>query len=496
MSETITIKVSGNSDKFTQGLYSIMTWIKKLRREVQRLDSQAGQAGEKLDDGVLAMADTINGHLNNLGNKFSEVMATIAAKTGAGMEPINTTIGRFGEAITILDTAAQDLGTALTEILQNVDPEIPGLERMETGIDQIIAKVGGIGQTASEAVQTVQTGLDDLAQESGTVLEKVNQGMVGVISEVRDQVDQGLRKITMPVSEVVANWETKLQTFLTQIDTWLKDRDWGDVVIRNGLPGNDNGLTGAGTGSNQPADASGLGYPGDNSKLLPDAENAFEQLSLQFQTIAQQAVTLGSQFKATFEEGLVRFLGASIAQCLQLDESFQGILQQLMLMASQGQLGQTLQGIFGSGGGVGGFGGSQSGAAGWIGLLGSLFGYAEGGRVSGPGSGSSDSILARLSNGEWVMKAAAVQHYGPRLMDALNRMLIPRMAVPGFASGGLVGGERSVTANFDPNNIINLEMINLVDYGVFDRYLETSNGKRQLINIMSDKRDSIRKVIL
>lgn len=59
---------------------------------------------------------------------------------------------------------------------------------------------------------------------------------------------------------------------------------------------------------------------------------------------------------------------------------------------------------------------------------------ASGGPVFGPGTGTSDSIMARLSNGEYVMKAAAVDHYGYGLMNALNSMKLPK-----FASGGPVG---------------------------------------------------------
>jgi tape measure domain-containing protein len=60
-------------------------------------------------------------------------------------------------------------------------------------------------------------------------------------------------------------------------------------------------------------------------------------------------------------------------------------------------------------------------------------GYATGGRVRGPGTGTSDSILARLSNGEFVIRADAVRHYGPELLDRLNRRQLP-----GFADGGVV----------------------------------------------------------
>lgn len=47
-------------------------------------------------------------------------------------------------------------------------------------------------------------------------------------------------------------------------------------------------------------------------------------------------------------------------------------------------------------------------------------GFARGDMVRGAGTGTSDSILARLSNGEFVMRAAAVQHYGPDLLRQLN----------------------------------------------------------------------------
>lgn len=57
--------------------------------------------------------------------------------------------------------------------------------------------------------------------------------------------------------------------------------------------------------------------------------------------------------------------------------------------------------------------------------------YADGGRVVGPGTGTSDSIPALVSNGEYVIKAKAVDHYGPALFDRLNAMR--------FADGGLVG---------------------------------------------------------
>lgn len=47
-------------------------------------------------------------------------------------------------------------------------------------------------------------------------------------------------------------------------------------------------------------------------------------------------------------------------------------------------------------------------------------GHAGGGPVSGPGTATSDSIPAMLSNGEFVMRASAVNKYGKGFMHALN----------------------------------------------------------------------------
>lgn len=66
-------------------------------------------------------------------------------------------------------------------------------------------------------------------------------------------------------------------------------------------------------------------------------------------------------------------------------------------------------------------------------------GFATGGYVRGPGTGTSDSILARLSNGEYVIRAEAVRRYGLSMLNRINSLRLPR-----FASGGLVSAQSPV----------------------------------------------------
>lgn len=78
--------------------------------------------------------------------------------------------------------------------------------------------------------------------------------------------------------------------------------------------------------------------------------------------------------------------------------------------------------------------------------------FATGGYISGPGTGTSDSIPAYLSNGEYVINAAAVRKLGKRHLDMLNRGI----PIPRFADGGMVGTVASLDTS--PRNLGSLDI--------------------------------------
>lgn len=89
-------------------------------------------------------------------------------------------------------------------------------------------------------------------------------------------------------------------------------------------------------------------------------------------------------------------------------------------------------------------------------------GYANGGPIvsgmlRGPGNGTSDSIQlrnARVANGEFVTKAAAVRHYGADTMYALNNMSIPKSLFSDYEAYGQLGTtKQSATMLQLPSNI-------------------------------------------
>ncbi|CDO60805.1 PE family protein [Candidatus Phaeomarinobacter ectocarpi] len=73
-----------------------------------------------------------------------------------------------------------------------------------------------------------------------------------------------------------------------------------------------------------------------------------------------------------------------------------------------------------------------------------LQGFSTGGMVLGAGTSTSDSIPARLSNGEYVIRAAAVEQYGSQFLDAVNGGTL------GSAGGGNIdAGLQAIAARLE-----------------------------------------------
>ena len=75
-----------------------------------------------------------------------------------------------------------------------------------------------------------------------------------------------------------------------------------------------------------------------------------------------------------------------------------------------------------------------------------LAGGASGGLVRGSGSGTSDSIAAMVSNGEFIVNAATTRMFGSPFFHGLQSIARRRLSVPRFGVGGLVGA----TPGFEP----------------------------------------------
>lgn len=141
----------------------------------------------------------------------------------------------------------------------------------------------------------------------------------------------------------------------------------------------------------------------------------------------QQKINTISKIQQTSNQLAKDFSGAItdwITGAKSFGDAMKNILQQLIAQLIQAAIYATI--VAACTGGGGGF------AARWKGAFGNAF--ATGGAVAGPGTGTSDSIPAMLSNGEYVLNAQAVDRLGVPFLNGLNTGRLR-----GFASGGLVG---------------------------------------------------------
>lgn len=129
-------------------------------------------------------------------------------------------------------------------------------------------------------------------------------------------------------------------------------------------------------------------------------------------------------------------------------------------------------------------------------LLGGVKKFAGGGLVSGPGSATSDSIPARLSAGEYVVRAAAVRQVGVAFLDSLNGLSAgPRFkgGELAFAAGGLVPEVKVPPAQPQMNQAVRI--VNAVDPGVTHDHLQSPAGEKVIVNIIGRNARAIRAAL-
>ena len=117
---------------------------------------------------------------------------------------------------------------------------------------------------------------------------------------------------------------------------------------------------------------------------------------------------------------------------------------------------------------------------------------AGGGSIVGAGTGTSDSIPAMLSNGEYVLTAAAVNRLGLPFLDKLNAG-----DFPGYAEGGLVRpnlyvGAGVSTAKSSASQSLTEKAINIImnistmDAQSFQEFLERNGGREAIQQVAYD----------
>lgn len=209
-----------------------------------------------------------------------------------------------------------------------------------------------------------------------------------------------------------ANANSAQTDYLNKKAEWQAQYDTSSTVGKMGMDAEDDLEKGK-------AKANKAGSYEEKVRLMNEALQKYDE--------EQQKINTISKIQQTSNQLAKDFSGAItdwITGAKSFGDAMKSVLQQLISQLIQAALYATI--VAACTGGGGGF------AARWSSAFGKAF--ASGGSVAGPGTGTSDSIPAMLSNGEYVLNAQAVDRLGVPFLNGLNTGRLR-----GFASGGLVG---------------------------------------------------------
>lgn len=161
-----------------------------------------------------------------------------------------------------------------------------------------------------------------------------------------------------------------------------------------------------------------------------NAQKALATLQLQIAELNKTTDALTNAFQNGLQTGIQSSLDSLAKGTFELKDALlnlaQSILSSMAQVASKSLADMAMNGLSN-------LGNSLFGSAALL--------AATGGYISGPGSSTSDSIPARLSNGEFVVNAASVKKYGVDYLHAINTGRAHH-----YASGGLVSNVSSPKA--------------------------------------------------
>ena len=387
-----------------------------------------------ISDALKALAATVGGDKNPITAAIAAIPAALLA-IGGGAEAANSAIGRVlnrlidlakatTEAFNSMVNAAQQAGQAAS--LVKPPPATQPQPTTDLSLEKRLEQGGA----------PLSTNIDDQRTQDGKEFDQIIQRIIGDIGTLNSA---DLSGISGALSSLKESASSLSETFSQigqglNLESATQQLQAFSQMLQQIKQGTASGGDGEGGGGGGGLAQSLLGLQGI------DLTGVTQQLSALTEAVNSAAQAAGA-LQSAFSQGLQSIP----SDADQATQAMNRLAEAAAKAAQAIQSAASASSGFSSGGSVGGFSG---------------FGFAGGGPVWGPGTSTSDSILARLSRGEFVIKAAAVQHWGADFLHMINSMVnpgfalgglvAPRQSIPAFAGGGSVrGGGRSFNLVID-----------------------------------------------
>lgn len=428
---------TGRMQEWIQGGIDAMRQLGDIAGNLGSTIGGVFRAGQDVGGGFLTSLQTVTQTMSDFVNSTQGQTALGAFFTGtkealAALSPILKTVGEsvlgtILPAFTSLGTAAapalQAVFVNLAEVMKTLAPVVTSLAGpISTLLNALGPAVVQTVQALAPAVEPLAQAFADLIAGAAPILPVFGQ-LVGAVVGALAPALSTLFKALAPVVSALAD---SLKPVIDQLAPVLAEVA---ATFANAFAGALQQVT--------PLLPPLLGAMGDLLKTVIPLLPPIAELG----AAAIPAIAAAIKVVAPLFTGLVKVMTPIVDTVIKpMISGFKALADVISTVA--GGLGGVVDkasGFLSKIPGLGGIFGGNSGGSN-NGMRGGGGSFARGGKVSGPGTGTSDSILAWLSNGEGVMTAAAMRNGGGPILAALNAGWVPPVGmlqsmIPGFAQG-------------------------------------------------------------
>ncbi|TPN53990.1 phage tail tape measure protein [Mesorhizobium sp. B1-1-7] len=347
-------------------------------------------------------------------NPFSQALKDFAA--GGGLDAYLKAVAAIGAANPKLNDAAVaflKLAESAKSLQDQIKPSADFLDLLTGKITdaQFQARQAGAG------FQALGTDANAGLKNAGAAVDETKGKVeaLGKTIEVFRGGGAGITKQTFSVIDGVAHAVDESKKSIDDLGS--ASQDAGDSI--------DSGITNSISKIAPAAEEAASGFNSSLGSLdAGAAQQAAEAVVAPFETLPGKFSTILNGVRALLQGGFAGLGGIVTSLAGQVESAIARILSALrQAAAAAAQLRAAAGGD-----------GSLASTAG-----GSHGGFAEGGLIRGAGGPKSDNILAWLSPGEFVLRAAAVRKLGLDAVAMLNQGVLPSLkGLRGFSLGGVV----------------------------------------------------------
>lgn len=413
-----------------------------LDRQAAAAQAVAEAAAQAAEAAAQALADKLMGAVTGA---QGAVQRAISAQQKAATDAYNATTASLNDMasaassnISDLTSVGNDLSSALKALRGDSDDAVKMLQAQARATLQnalATARSGGslsgfIG--LSDALDTVSSNntdlygsMEDFARDQGRT--------ANVIAELEGINGKQLTSAEATLKTLKDQIDLVKDQFDQQMDVYDQQLEFAQAQL-DAINGTDNSIKSVVDAINA-MNASVVAALG--AIKFPASSNTPQNNGSIVDTL-YQSVLGRSANDTTDAAGKAQWAAALQSGALSYADAAKAIAEAALAFSSVGYTGDVSQGTIDS---------SKAAAQKY---LDSIKGFSTGGLISGPGTGTSDSILSRLSNGEYVMTADAVRMFGTGLLDQMNAGQLPA-----FATGGGIGESGPQLEVTGPSRIYN-----------------------------------------